>query len=263
MLTLHTFASGSEGNALLISGGKTHILLDAGISCKRITAALAELGLCMDDVDAILITHEHSDHIGGLATLVKHHRIPIYTTAATARQLIYRIAGIEPLLPTIEPGDVFGVGEIKVTVFPTSHDAAGSVDYRFDGCGGSIGVLTDTGYVTDEAAEVLAGADLLVLESNHDVEWLLSGPYPYPLKQRILGDCGHLSNDTAAHFAMQMAQQGTRQFVLAHLSRENNTPQRARETVARAVADFGASVCVTPRGELSCAYLSEVTVCSE
>lgn len=262
MLTLHTFASGSEGNCLLISGGQTHILLDAGISCKRMVCSLAVLGLTMADIDAILITHEHSDHICGLATLVKHHQVPIYATAATGRQLAYRTAGIEPLLHAIAAGDVFGVGEIKVTVFPTSHDAADSVDYRFDS-GSSIGVLTDTGYVTDEAAETLSGVDLLVLESNHDVEWLKSGPYPYPLQQRILGDCGHLSNDTAAYFAALMAQRGTKQFVLAHLSRENNTPQRALETVGRAVAEYGAAVCVAPRGELSCGYQTEVTVCSE
>ena len=262
MLTLHTFASGSEGNCLLISAGQTHILLDAGISCKRITTALAALDLHMDDVAAIFITHEHSDHICGLATLVKHHRVPVYATAATGRQLAYRIAGIEPLLRRIAPGDVFGLEKIRVTVFPTSHDAADSVDYRFD-CGSSIGVLTDTGYVTDEAAEVLAGVDLLVLESNHDVERLKSGPYPYPLKQRILGDYGHLSNNAAARFAAQMAQQGTKQFVLAHLSRENNTPQLALETVSQAVNEFGAAVCVTPRGELSAAYQAEVTVCRE
>ena len=262
MLTLHTFASGSEGNCLLISGKQTHILLDAGISCKRIVCSLAALGLTMADIAAILITHEHSDHICGLATLVKHHQIPIYTTAATGRQLAYRTAGIEPLLRHIAAGDVFGVGEIKVTVFPTSHDAADSVDYRFDS-GNSIGVLTDTGYVTDEAAEALSGVDLLVLESNHDVERLKNGSYPYPLQQRILGDCGHLSNDTAALFAALMAQRGTKQFVLAHLSRENNTPQRALEAVARAVAEFGAVVCVAPRGELSRAYEAEVALCSE
>lgn len=263
MLTLHTFASGSEGNCLLLSGEQTHILLDAGISCKRITCSLAALGLTMDDVTAILVTHEHSDHVSGLATLVKRYPVPIYTTAATARQLAYRIAGIEPLLRHIAPGDVFGIGAVKVTVFPTSHDAADSVDYRFDDHESSIGVLTDTGYVTDEAVQVLSGVGLLVLESNHDVEWLKSGPYPYPLQQRILGDRGHLSNDTAARFASLMAQCGTQQFVLAHLSRENNTPQRAWETVSRSVAEFGAAVCVAPRGELSCGYTAEVTVCSE
>ncbi len=260
MLTLHTLASGSEGNCLLISGGQTHILLDAGISCKRIVISLAALGLTMDDVDAVLITHEHSDHICGLATLVRRHQVPVYLTAATGRQLACRIAGIQPLLREVRPGDVFAVENVKVSVFPTSHDAADSVDYRFDD-NGSIGVLTDTGYVPDEAAETLAGVDLLVLESNHDVEWLKSGPYPYPLKQRILGDRGHLSNEAAARFALQMARQGTRQFVLAHLSRENNTPARALETVGSAVETFGAAVCVAPRGKLSCAYQTEVAVC--
>ena len=263
MLTLHTFASGSEGNCLLISGAQSHILLDAGISCKRITASLAALGLTADDLCAILITHEHSDHVSGLATFTKRYRVPIYTTAPTARQLAYRIAGIEPLLHHVKPDDVFHLGKIKVTVFPTSHDTADSVDFRFDDENSSIGILTDTGYVTNEAAEVLTGADLLVLESNHDVEWLKSSPYPYDLKQRILGDYGHLSNDAAAHFAARMAQQGTRQFVLAHLSRENNTPQRALDTVSLAVAEYGASVCVAPRGELSCGYTAEVLTCKE
>ena len=261
MLTVHTFASGSEGNCLLISCGQTHILLDAGISCKRIRESLARLDLTLADVDGILITHEHSDHICGLATLVRRWAVPVYATAATGRQLSYRIAGIEPLLRQVAPGDVFALGETRVTVFPTSHDAAHSVDYRVDGDSGSVGVLTDTGYVTDEAAAALAGVTLLVLESNHDVEWLKSGPYPWPLQQRILGEQGHLSNDTAARFAYTMARQGTAQFVLAHLSRENNTPARALETVQRAVAEFGAAVTVAPRGEVSPCYVAEDAIC--
>ena len=257
LLTVHTFASGSEGNALLISGGETHILVDAGISCRRIKQSMAQLGLGLADIAGILITHEHSDHMAGLATLTRQCGAPVYATAATGRQLCYRIAGLEPVLHQVAPGDVFHLGDVKVTVFPTSHDSADSVDYRLDGCGGSVGVMTDTGYVTDEAAQALAGAALLVLESNHDVDWLKSGPYPYVLKQRILGDRGHLSNDAAARFARQMAEGGTKQFVLAHLSRENNTPQRALETVRQAVAAFGAAVNVAPRGEVSRAYIAE------
>ena len=137
--------------------------------------------------------------------MVKHHRIPIYTSPGTARQLAYRIAGIEPLLRPVEPGTVFSVGDCRVTVFRTSHDAAQSVDYRVDGSA-AVGFLTDTGFVTPEAEAALAGVDTLVLESNHDVEWLRSGPYPYSLKARILGDEGHLSNDAAAEFAARMAQ---------------------------------------------------------
>ena len=151
-----------------------------------------------------------------------------------------------------------------VTAFATSHDAAQSMDYRIDGSG-SVGILTDTGYVTPEAEETLPGVGLLVLESNHDVEWLRSGPYPYSLKARILGDEGHLSNDAAAEFAARMARCGTRCIILAHLSRENNTPQRAWDTVQRRLNTVEAEVLleVAPRSEVSLPYGTEVPVCSE
>ena len=157
-MTIHTLASGSEGNCLLLSDGGVHLLLDAGISTRRIKAGLLQLGLTMADVDGVLITHEHSDHVSGLQTMVKHHRIPIYTSPGTARQLAYRIAGIESLLRPVEPGTVFSVGDCRVTVFRTSHDAAQSVDYRVDGSA-AVGFLTDTGFVTPEAEAALAGVD--------------------------------------------------------------------------------------------------------
>ena len=167
------------------------------------------------------------------------------------------------MLRAIPRQGTFDVGDIRVTVFPTSHDAAESVDYRFD-CGGSaVGVLTDTGCVPPAAEDILRGVGLMVLESNHDVEWLLSGPYPYYLKQRILGACGHLSNNDAAFLAQRLAASGTRQFVLAHLSRENNTPERARQTVSLALSGLDASVTVAPRGQLSGPYGAEVFICSE
>ena len=218
--------------------------------------------LSMDELDGILITHEHTDHISGLATLIKHHSIPLYTSPGTARQLAYRLAGVEPLLRPRDPGTEFCIGSCRVTAFATSHDAAQSMDYRIDGSG-SVGILTDTGYVTDEAAQVLPGVSLLVLESNHDVEYLRSGPYPYTLKQRILGSQGHLSNDDAAAFAAQMAAAGTRCIVLAHLSRENNTPQLAYDAVDRALRAGGVQVrlYVAPRDELSPAYETEGTPC--
>ncbi len=263
-MTLHTLASGSEGNCLLVSCGTTRLLVDAGISLRRIKTALAQLGLTVDQLSGILLTHSHSDHVAALKTLVKHHTVPIYASFDTARSLCQRVAGLAPLLRTVERSAVFALGECRVTVFPTSHDAPGSVDYRIDGAAGSIGILTDTGYVTQRAAEVLEGVELLVLESNHDPEWLRSGPYPYPLKQRILGEQGHLSNEDAAHFAAQMAHCGTRQIVLAHLSRENNTPARALETVQRHMAAENLShvrVTVAPRSELSEAYQTEGCVC--
>ena len=261
MITLHTIASGSEGNCALLSAGDTHLLLDAGISCRRIAAALDELGLAPADVTAVLITHDHSDHICGLDTMSRRWRTPVYASPAAARQLAYRIAGVSPLLHEVPCGAPFAIGDFTVTAFPTSHDGHGGVDYRFDCGGASAGALTDTGYVTDEARQTLSCVELLVLESNHDVERLRWGPYPYPLKRRILSDLGHLSNDAAAEFAAQLARSGTRQIVLAHLSKENNTPQLALEAVCMALTGMGVAVEVAPRGELSHPYVAEGLTC--
>lgn len=263
MLTVHSVASGSEGNSLLVSAGGTHILVDAGISARRITAALSSLGLTPGDIAGVLVTHEHSDHTAGLATLTKQYRLPLYASGGTAGALCARIPHAADVLHLLPRQGVLTLGDAQVTVFPTSHDAAESIDFRFDCGGAALGVLTDTGCVTPEAEQALQGVDLLVLESNHDEDWLLSGPYPYYLKQRILGNRGHLSNDAAAALAQRMASAGTRQFVLAHLSRENNTPERARQTMARALAGLDVSVTVAPRAELSGPYIAEVCVCSE
>lgn len=263
MISVHTLASGSEGNSLLVSAGGTHILVDAGISARRITTALLSLGLTPGDIAGVLVTHEHSDHTAGLATLTKQYRLPLYASGGTAGALCARIPHAADVLHLLPRQGVLTLGDAQVTVFPTSHDAAESIDFRFDCGGAALGVLTDTGCVTPEAEQALQGVDLLVLESNHDEDWLLSGPYSYYLKQRILGNRGHLSNDAAAALAQRMASAGTRQFVLAHLSRENNTPERARQTMARALAGLDVSVTVAPRAELSGPYIAEVRVCSE
>ena len=261
MTTVHTLASGSSGNAAVLSCGDTHLLIDAGISCRRITAALKELGLTPADLTAILITHTHSDHISGLNTLLKKTTCPLLATPRTCRELSCRVEGIDPRLMGLD-GPIT-LGEIDMQPIPTSHDAPGSCGWRLDTESGSVGFLTDTGYVTDEALDLLPGVDFVILESNHDVESLCSGPYPYYLKQRILGARGHLSNAAAGAFARRLAEGGTRQFVLAHLSRENNTPERARQTLERALAGLDAAVTVAPRSELSGPYTAEVCVCSE
>ena len=222
MLELCTLASGSSGNSLLVTDGRTHVLVDAGISCRRICTGLKELGVEPTELAGVLITHEHSDHISGLTTLTKQLRLPVYASPGTGRQLCYRIAFLEELLRPVAPGEGFSIGGLAIESFPTSHDAPGSCGFRFD----ALGVLTDSGYVTEEAAGTLAGVSLLLLEANHDVDLLQNGPYPYYLKERILSDQGHLSNETAAAFAVAMARQGTEEFVLAHLSAENNTPER-------------------------------------
>lgn len=259
MTTLHTLSSGSSGNALVLSCGQTHILLDVGISCRRITAALRALGLEIEDLSAVLITHTHTDHIAGLQTLIKRCRAPIYASEATARGLSYRLAGIDGLLRPFAWDEPFTVGSCHVTPFPTSHDAAGSAGYRLDTAEGSVGVLTDTGFVTEEAAAALPGVDLMVLEANHDVDMLRSGPYPYYLKQRILGGQGHLSNADAARFAVELAGSGTGTFILAHLSQENNTPAVARAAVESALEEAGLHprLSVAPRNETGPAHYVE------
>ena len=257
LTTVHTLASGSSGNALLLSYGDTHLLVDAGISCRRITASLRELGLTSMDLSAILVTHTHGDHISGLAVLLKHTACPIRALDRTCRELEYRLAGIgERLLPLASCVSE-QVGGCAVTAFPTSHDAPGSCGYRFDTEDGGVGLLTDTGFVTDEAADILPGVDLAVLEANHDVECLRSGPYPYYLKQRILGAEGHLCNEDAARFAVTLAQAGTSELILAHLSKENNTPAMARNAVETALSAAGLfpALSVAPRDSLGQAHI--------
>ena len=243
MTTLHTLASGSSGNAALVSCNGVHILVDAGISCRRITASLRTLGLLPEELSAVLITHTHSDHIQGLQTFCRHYDVPVCASRRTCAGLEYRIAGIASRLRPLE-GET-QIGGVTVAPFPTSHDAPGSCGYRV----GDAGFLTDSGYVTEEAEAVLIGVPRLALEANHDAETLLSGPYPYYLKERILGRQGHLSNGDAAGFARRCAEGGTKRILLAHLSRENNTPAMAHSAVAQALPG-GFPLEVAPRDTL-------------
>lgn len=248
-----TFASGSKGNVALLSSGDTHILIDMGISCRRICQALNRLGLKPEDLSAILITHEHNDHIAGLATYIKKYRTPIITTSATARQLAYRVAAIEQQIQCVEWGEICNVGNLSIRVLESSHDCAGGCAFHIDTPHGSFGYLTDTGYIPGDTAQALMGVRFLVLESNHDVEMLRSGPYPYHLKERVLGIRGHLSNDVAAAFAMDSAKAGTKTIVLAHLSGENNTPGLALNTVGRwlETTGYAGRLVTAPASEMS------------
>ena len=230
MLTFTTLASGSLGNAALVSCGDTHILLDAGISAKRIAAGLAELGIGPRQLSAILLTHEHSDHVSGLRVLSKKAGAPIYATRPTLWEWYKRnqCDEVKALFRPQEAGIGVQIGSLWAEPFPTPHDAAGSVGWSIAGEGG----CTDLGYVTEPVRRAVAGCDLLVCETNHDVDWVRSGPYPYYLKRRILGDCGHLSNEAGAELAAFAVESGTKTVILAHLSQTNNTPARAYEAVS-------------------------------
>lgn len=234
-----TIASGSSGNCLLASAGGAHILVDAGISCRRITKALAEQGLTPEDLSGILITHEHTDHIAGLAVLTRHTRLPIYTSPGTARQLSTRTAGLDELLHTIIPGDSLEVGPFGVESFPTSHDAAQSMGFTLDHQGRRAGIVTDLGYVSQAVLNTISGVQLLVCEANHDPDMLERGPYPEALKARILGKQGHLSNEAGAELACRCAAAGAHTVLLAHLSDKNNTPRLAVDTAAAALRKMG------------------------
>lgn len=260
MLTFTTIASGSSGNAALVSCGGTHILLDAGVSARRITTGLGALGVAPEELTAILITHEHTDHIAGLQVLTKKLRRPILSSAPTCRQICYKVPFVDDLVRCQEPGTGVQVGSLWVESFSTPHDAAGSVGYSISGEGGRLVLCTDLGYVTEEVRCAAAGCDLLVCEANHDEDWVRSGPSPYYLKQRILGDRGHLSNEAGAELAAFAVANGAKAVALAHLSFENNTPGRARNVVAQRLSAMGCDperdvhLSVAPRSELGYTY---------
>lgn len=224
-MQVHVFASGSSGNCLLVEDRDSRILIDAGISKRRVDAALHSLGLTMRDIRGVLITHEHSDHISGLESLGKSGAA-VYAPHTVAARILGMKPGLYGSVQVIPVGETFLLGGLRVTAFHTSHDTDESVGYRIEGTG-VYAHATDTGCVTEEMRASLLGADTVLLESNHDEEMLRYGPYPFYLKKRILSDRGHLSNTACAAFARELAERGTGRIILGHLSRENNTPGKA------------------------------------
>lgn len=239
-MKLVVFASGSGGNCALLSDGNTRLLIDAGISMKRIRDALAAQGLAFSDLSGVLITHEHSDHIAALPMLLKYTALPFYAPRTVGHALCRTMVDFEEHWQPITPLEPFSVGELCVTAFPTPHDTDESVGYRFEH-DSAFAFCTDTGCVTETMLSQLSGCRSVVIEANHDTDMLLSGPYPYPLKRRILSERGHLSNADCASLACRLASGGTETVVLAHLSRENNRPARAMETVRAALDQSGYS----------------------
>ena len=239
MLKVATLASGSSGNCTVVSDGKVHILIDAGISAKRVITGLRELGIEGKDVAAILITHEHSDHICGLPVLCKQLGAELYTTEPTARQICYRTAGLESRFRVFDPGERFALGDLVVSSFATSHDCACPVGYTVTDGKKKLALCTDTGVVTGAMTAAVRGADTLIGEFNYDPDMLRAGPYPAYLKERILGDRGHLSNEMGGKLAAWAVEQGTKRVVMAHLSKENNLPAVAMAAAKRALEAVG------------------------
>jgi len=241
MAKLVPLFSGSSGNSAYIGGASGGILVDAGVSAKRLACALAAIGADPGRVGAVFVTHEHIDHIRGLRVLCERHGIPVFATPGTLRALerLGALTGKMRAEP-MPPGGVEANG-ILVRPFATSHDAAEPCGYTCQaGDGEKYAVATDTGYLSDSVKDALRGCDTVMLESNHEVTMLQNGPYPYFLKRRILGDTGHLSNAACADFLPGLLRTGAARFYLAHLSRENNTPQLAYACAKAAFDTAGA-----------------------
>ena len=241
--------SGSGGNSTFIRVGESAILIDAGKSARALCNALKSIDESIENVDAIFITHEHCDHVSALEVIAKKRDIPIHIAEESAKKFDRCAASlIHERLHRHDPCFCVKVGEMRVSSFVTPHDSKMSVGYRVEFPDGdkicAVGIATDIGYVTDNIREGLMGCEAVVLEANHDKEMLMTGPYPYDLKQRVASRRGHLANDDCAIFACELAQSGTTSLVLAHLSRENNTPELAFDEVSSAVSGMGINLCV-------------------
>lgn len=224
-----SLGSGSRGNALVVESGCTRILLDCGFGPRNLATRLARIGLVPDDIDAILVTHEHTDHIGGVAASARRHDIDVYLTHGTLSVAV--LDGVT--VRVIDSHTRFALGDLEIQPFPVPHDAREPAQFVFSDGGRRLGVLTDAGCVTPHMVEMLSGCDALVLECNHDAAMLADGRYPPHLKRRIAGRFGHLDNMAAADLLAQIDKSRLRHVVAAHLSQENNKPVLATAALAR------------------------------
>ena len=236
-MELFSIASGSSGNCICVGNDRSHVMIDCGISGKRIEAGMNKMDHTTSDCDAVLITHEHSDHISGLGVIARKYGLPIYATAGT----IAAVKGMkslgkidDSLFHVIRPDEEFPVGELTIRPIRISHDAADPVAYivKDESKDRRIGVITDLGKYDDYIIKEIYGLDALLLEANHDVRMLMAGSYPYPLKKRILGDRGHLSNELSGQLLGKILHDRMRYILLGHLSQENNYEELALETVS-------------------------------
>lgn len=240
MIKFCSLYSGSSGNSIFIGCGKTKILIDAGLSGKKIKNALFSIDEDPSELCAILVTHEHIDHIRGVGVISREFNIPVYLNEGTLGALKERPDYIKTgNIRVFSTGIDFDIGDIRVSSFRTPHDACESVGFNLYAGNRKITIATDIGCVSRSLLEMFYGSDLLFIEANHDVDMLKAGPYPWSLKMRILGDGGHLSNDAAGKVVAHLAERGTGKFILGHLSAKNNFPELAYMTVSGMLAEKG------------------------
>ncbi len=231
---LYSIASGSSGNCIYVGTEESGVLIDVGISLKKVREGLEQQNLSLEHVKAIFVTHEHTDHISGLGPVLRKAPIPVYATGDTVAAIWEKgnMKNISPdLFHSIRRTDEVELGDMLVRPFPISHDAADPVCYTVEQGGHRIGIATDMGKYTDETIENLGECDSILIEANHDINLLQVGAYPYSLKMRILGDRGHLSNDASARLIKEILHPGMQHIMLGHLSKENNFPELAYQTV--------------------------------
>lgn len=241
MFNIHPLYSSSSGNMFHIASSDTNILIDVGVSYKAINEGLKSIGLTIKDIDAVLITHEHSDHIKGLPLLCRKNDIPIYACEKTAIHLKEELNSkniIANIIP-IEYGIPFIIKNMQICAFETSHDAVMPCGYKIIDRDSSITFATDLGYVSNDVFEYLCNSDYTILESNYDETMIDFGNYPYLLKRRIKSATGHLSNDACGQTVARLAQRGHSRFLLAHLSENNNNQELAKQTIESILAENG------------------------
>lgn len=238
-----TLFSGSSGNCTFISDGETNLLIDAGVSAQKVVHALASIGYGPSDIDGILLTHEHSDHIAGVGNLSRNYGISVYANKGTMEKTAAHCGWIyDDHIHVFKSNEKFEIGGIDVFPFSIPHDTIDPVGYTFRFNGKYYSVATDMGYVTDLVLKHLCKSEAVLIESNHDVDMLKNGPYPQFLKSRILGQRGHLSNENAALLATQLAKWGTTHIVLGHLSEKNNTYDSAYSCTSGCLESNGIAV---------------------
>ncbi len=233
-LSICVLASGSTGNAIYVNSGKTAVLFDAGLSGIQIESRMKEQGICPKNLDALVVSHEHSDHVTGVGVLSRRYDLPVYINPATKNAVSPHLGRIDSFRQ-FACGASFRINDLAIHPFYLSHDAAEPSGFTVENNAGKIGIATDLGFAPAMVKQHLKGCDLLVLEANHDPEMLENGPYPWPVKQRIKGRRGHLSNEAARDLLMEVIDERLAHVILAHTSQTNNTPEKALSVVAEPV----------------------------